>query len=78
MRDVATLVWKNGVPKGLEERIKEVMPHPEVFKEKLAESILPIMRDKMFLNSWKGMFMTDEFDEETKKRVIEQLSRRII
>ena len=78
VRDVATLVWKNGVPEGLEERIKEVMPHPEVFKEKLAESILPIMRDKRFLNSWKGMFMTDEFDEETKKRVIEQLSRRII
>ncbi|MBS7612132.1 nucleotidyl transferase AbiEii/AbiGii toxin family protein [Candidatus Bathyarchaeota archaeon] len=55
-RDIATLLWKNGMPKGLKERIREVMPHPEVFEEKLRKSILPIIEDKRFLHSWRGDF----------------------
>lgn len=74
VRDIATLVWKNGVPKGLKERIDEVMPYPEIFNEKIIKSILPIMRDKSFINSWRGMFMTTEFNDEIKKETIEQLS----
>lgn len=74
-RDIATLVWKNGMPEGLKERVNEVMPCPEVYKEKLRESILPLMKDKRFLHSWRGTFMATEFNGEVKEQIIEQLSR---
>jgi len=77
-RDIATLVWKNGVPERLEERVREVMPYPEAFKEKISESILPIIKDKRFLHSWRGLFMAAEFNEETKEQVIEQLSKLLV
>ena len=74
-RDVATLLWKNGVPKRLKERIREVIPYPEVFEEKLRGSILPIIEDKRFLHSWRGTFMTTEFNEKTRKKIVGQLSK---
>ncbi len=74
-RDLATLIWKNGIPEGLKARINEVMPYPEVFREKLSKSILPIIMDKRFLHSWRGMFMTTEFNEEIREQIIKQLSR---
>ncbi|MEM2613525.1 MAG: nucleotidyl transferase AbiEii/AbiGii toxin family protein [Nitrososphaerota archaeon] len=74
-KDIATLLWKNGLPEGLEERVKEVMPYPEVFREKLRKSILPIIRDKRLLHSWRGTFMTTEFNEEIKEQIIQQLSK---
>ena len=74
-RDIATLVWKNGLPKGLKRRVDEVMPYPEVFGEKLRKSILPTIRDKRFLHSWRGTFMTTELNEEIKKQIIEELSK---
>lgn len=74
-RDIATLVWKNGIPEGLKERVNEVMPCPEVYKEKLRRSILPLMKDKRFLHSWRGTFMATEFNGEVKEQIIEQLSK---
>ncbi len=74
-RDIATLVWKNGLPKRLKERVKEIMPYPEVFREKLRESILPTIKDKRFLHSWRGTFMITELNEEIKKQIIEKLSK---
>lgn len=61
-KDIATMIWKNDVPEGLEERVSEAMPYPEVFKAKLRESILPVISDKRFLHSWRGTFMTKEFN----------------
>jgi hypothetical protein len=74
-RDIATLVWKNGLPKQLKERVKEMMLYPEVFREKLRESILPTIKDERFLHSWRGTFMTTELNEEIKKKIIEKLSK---
>ena len=74
-KDIAALVWKNGLPERLEERVKEIMPYPEVFREKLRKSILPIIKDKRFLHSWRGTFMTTEFSEEIKEQIIQQLSK---
>ncbi|MEM3694040.1 MAG: hypothetical protein QXI39_08500 [Candidatus Bathyarchaeia archaeon] len=74
-KDIATLLWKNGLPEGLEERVKEVMPYPELFREKIRKSILPIIMDKRFLHSWKGTFMTTEFSEEIKGQVIQKLAK---
>ncbi|MEM2958477.1 MAG: hypothetical protein QW261_09300 [Candidatus Jordarchaeaceae archaeon] len=51
------------------------MPYPETFQEKLGKFILPTIKDKKFLNSWKGTFMATEFDEETKNQIIKQLSK---
>ncbi len=50
-RDIATLLWKNGMPEGLKERVREIVPCAELFREKLKESILPIIRNKRFLHS---------------------------
>lgn len=74
-RDIATIVWKNGLPERLEERVNEIMPYPEEFKEKLRKSILPIIKDKRFLHSWRGTFMTTEFSEEIKEQVVQQLAK---
>jgi len=73
-RDIATLVWKNGLPKGLMERIREIVPYPELFEEELRGSILPTIKDKRFLHSWRGTFVSTELNEEQRKQVIEQLS----
>ena len=51
------------------------MPYPEVFREKLRESILPTIKDERFLHSWRGTFMTTELNEEIKKKIIEKLSK---
>jgi len=75
VKDIATLVWKNGLPRGLKDRVKEVMPYPEVFREKLKKSILPTIRDKRFLHSWRGTFMTTELNEEIRKQIIKQISK---
>lgn len=63
------------MPKGIRERVIELMPYPEVFREKLKKSILPIIEDKRFLHSWRGTFMSTELNEEIRKRVIEELSK---
>jgi len=73
-RDIATLVWKKGLPKGLMERSNEIVPYLEVFKEKLKKSILPTIKDKRFLHSWRGTFVDADFNEKHKEQVIEQLS----
>jgi hypothetical protein len=75
VRDIATLIWKNGIPERLKERIGEILPHPGIFNEKLGISILPIMRDKRFVDSWRGIFMTTEFDDKVKEQIIDKLSK---
>jgi hypothetical protein len=73
-KDIATLVWKKGLPKGLMERSREIVPYPELFEKKLRESILPTIKDKRFLHSWRGAFVSTEFNEKHREIVIEQLS----
>jgi hypothetical protein len=77
-RDIATLVWKNGLPKGLMERSNEIVPYLEVFEEKLRKSILSTIKDKRFLHSWLGTFVDADFNEKHKEQVIEQLSSLLI
>ena len=73
VKDIAALIWKRGLPKGLENRVEEILPCPEVFKEKLRNSVLPKIKDEKFLHSFRGTFMTKEFDEKVWKQVILQL-----
>jgi len=74
IRDIATLVWKNGIPEDLKRRARKMLAHPEILKKKL-ELMVKIISNKRFLDSWKGTFITTEFTEETKKEVLKELKK---
>lgn len=70
VRDIAALVWKNGVPEGLEERVKEIVPTPEFFRLQLSATVIPDISDRRFVDSFRGTFITAEFDESAKGDVL--------
>jgi len=72
IRDIATLVWKNGVPDGLMKEVKKTLAHPEIIEENL-KLIISDISDKRFLDSWKGTFVTTEFTEKAKGEVLKKL-----
>jgi len=74
IRDIATLVWKNGLPEGLKERAKKVLARPEILEKNL-ELVIKDISDKRFLDSWKGTFVTTEFREETKEKILKELRK---
>jgi len=74
IRDIATLIWKNGIPDDLEERAKNTLAHPEILEKNL-ELIITDISDKRFLDSWKGTFVTTEFTEKIKEQVLKELKR---
>jgi len=71
-RDIAALVWKNGVPKDIKKRLS-VLNDPAIFARNLEQKIIPDIKNKLFLNSWKGLFITSEFTEHDQKRVVKEL-----
>ena len=73
VRDIAALVWKNGIPSGLEKRAGQILPDSNVLKDNLKEVIIPEISDARFVNSWRGMFLASEFTEEAKTKVAKQL-----
>lgn len=70
VRDIAALVWKNGIPDNLDKRIREILPIPIVFGKMLKDNIIPDISDKRFVDSWRGTFVTTEFDEKAKEEVL--------
>ena len=74
VRDIATLVWKNGVPNGLKQRAKKALAHPEILKKNMA-LIIDDISDKRFLDSWKGTFVTTEFTEKTREEILKELKK---
>jgi hypothetical protein len=72
IRDLATLVWKNGIPDDLKEEAKKTLAHPEIIEENL-KLIISDISDKRFLDSWKGTFVTTEFTENIKEEVLKKL-----
>ncbi len=73
VRDLASLVLERGLPSGLTERIMQILPYPEVFKSKLEGNIIPVVKRRTFIDSWRGIFGTTKYAEEDRKRVIESL-----
>src|SRR3989344_1164750 len=71
-RDIAALVWKNDVPKDVKKRL-DALNDSAIFSRNLEEKIIPDIKNKLFLNSWKGTFITREFTEHDKKRVVKKL-----
>ena len=73
IRDIAALVLKNGIPDGLDSRTKEILPHPDIFARNVRDVIVPTMSHERFVDSWRGTFVTKEFDEESRKLVLRKL-----
>lgn len=69
-RDIAALVWKNGVPKDVR---LSALNDTTIFRRNLEEKIIPDIKNKLFLNSWKGTFITNEFKERDQKMVVKEL-----
>ena len=76
IRDIATLIWKDGIPDDLEERAKKVLAHPDILEKNL-KLIINDVSDERFLNSWKGTFVTTEFTEKTKEKVLKELKKLV-
>jgi len=74
VRDIAALVWRNGIPVDIGERVEELLPSPGVFRKNMEEIIIPDISDKRFVNSWRGTFVTSEFDEDIKKEVLKRIN----
>jgi len=71
VRDLASLVLERGLPSGLSERIRQILPYPEVFKSKLEVNIIPVVKRRIFIDSWRGIFGTTKYAEDDRRRVIE-------
>jgi len=76
-RDIAALVWKNGVPRDIKKRLS-VLNDPAIFTRNLEQKIILDIKNKLFLNSWKGTFITSEFTEQDQKRVVKELESLLL
>lgn len=74
IRDIATLVWKRGLPNNLKEVAKKMLAYPEIIDKNLSVIVSDIA-DKRFLDSWKGTFVTTEFTETIKENVLKELQK---
>ena len=77
IRDIAALICENGIPENLVERVKQILPCPEIFSIKLKERIIPEIRRKTFLDSWRGIFGTTKYNEKDRRKVITELEKLI-
>jgi hypothetical protein len=77
IRDIAALICENGAPENLSERVKQLLPYPEIFPIKLKERIIPEIRRKTFLDSWRGIFGTTKYNEEDRRKVITEVEKLI-
>lgn len=78
IRDIASLTHENGVPSELTDRVKQILPYSQIFKEKVEGRIIPEIRKTTFSDSWRGIFATTSYSEEDKEKVIEQLDKIIV
>jgi hypothetical protein len=72
IRDIAAMVWKNGIPKNLTKRMKEVTD-PKIVKNKVKNEIIPDISDPLFLHSFRGTFVTEEFGKIEQQEAIKKL-----
>ncbi len=73
IRDIASLVWKNDIPRGIEKRMKKILPYPKTFHENLKNQVIPDIKDDRFIHSWHGTFISTEFNNDDKNNVIDRL-----
>lgn len=73
IRDVASLIHENGISNELRQRVKRIIPNPEIFYSKVKERIIPEIESKTFIDSWRGIMATTEYTEKDKERVVIEL-----
>ena len=78
IRDITSLVWKNDIPKGIGKRIKKILPYHNIFHEKLKNQIIPDIADDRFIHSWHGTFISTEFTNNDKDRVLKRLRELLV
>ena len=72
IRDIATLIWRNGVPDDLKGRALEIVFSREIFVKNIDE-VMRTLSDRRFVDSWRGTFLVKDFTDEDKKAVIEKV-----
>lgn len=77
IRDIASLIHENGIPKGLSQRVKKILPNPNIFYSRIRRRIIPEIKRETFIDSWKGIMATTEYTEEDKEKVAEELKEII-
>lgn len=71
VRDLAALVWKNGVP-NVGDSLKS-LNEEKYFRNSLTEKIIPQMEHAFFLNSWRGMFVGQDFRQKDVDATVRKL-----
>ena len=72
VRDIATLFWKNKLPKNLKTRLRDLVGNPGLAGRKVKAVIAEISHEN-FVNSWRGTFVSTEFGEKEKKGVLKTM-----
>lgn len=73
IRDIASLLHEKGVPSGLGKRVREIIPHQDLFSSNIQQRIIPEVRKRTFIDSWRGIMATTEFTEKDKEQVMRRL-----
>lgn len=71
-RDIATLLWKKGMPKNIEKRIRQLIEEKSLIERKL-EIIVEEISNESFVDSWRGTFASREFGEKDKEHVLKSV-----
>lgn len=66
IRDIAALVHENGAPRSIR---LEVLADPSIFVRNLEEKVIPEIEHQHFINSWNGMFVGGNFEEDDRQIV---------
>lgn len=74
IRDIATLVWQKGIPENIKSRVKKILPYPDILSENLKQAITDIS-NKRFVDSWRGTFISTDFNESAKQKILEELQK---
>ncbi|MBI4447189.1 MAG: nucleotidyl transferase AbiEii/AbiGii toxin family protein [Acidobacteria bacterium] len=76
VRDIAAMVWKRGLPKTADfrKRANEIVTEPDQLGGKM-KLLIADVSDPRFLDSWRGTFITEEFTEKDKGKVLKELRR---
>lgn len=73
IRDTASLIHENSIPKTLSQRAKKILPNPDILYSNIRRRMIPEIKRRTFIDSWKGIMATTEYTEEDKGNVIIEL-----
>lgn len=72
IRDIATLLWKKGMPRNIEKRINGLIEKRSLMERKL-ELIVEEISNEHFVDSWRGTFGSRDLGEKERNDVLKVL-----